>query len=202
MDQFYISVYESVIYRWIVLKEEIFHQKGIHFHIDENDSQKLIFEIDNLVGHIYFWRMHHIIEETIVNQDNEIIFYLHFRVMNLANTRKFIIDFLKQLLMNQKPKRIGMSCSCGITSSVFVESIQQLSSLMHLPYQFDVIPLHSIQEKYQDYDMIILAPQTSYLEPRVKAMCRKDCYVYSMDASVFATSNYQKALMIIQGILG
>ena len=61
--------------------------------------------------------------------------------------------------------------------------------------------LYEIENVYSYYDMIVLAPQTSYLEPKIKAICQDDCYVMSIDASIFATSNYQQALMIIQDVL-
>lgn len=201
MDQFYIEIYEKIIYQWITMNHHAYHQAGIHFHIDENDPNRIVFYNQESEGEIYFWTNQHIIEETIKNRAGEITFYLHFRIMNLAITKKFVIDFMVQLIQNQKPKHIGMSCSCGITSSVFVENIQQLSSLMNLPYSFEVIPIHSIAEVYSKYDMIILAPQTSYLEPKIKAICQNDCCIMSIDASVFATSNYQKALTMIQEIL-
>ena len=198
MDQFYMNVYKSIIYKWLVLSLSYYEKKGIDFHIDQNDPKKLVYHYDNLNGEIYFWDMHDIIEETIVDDKGKMIFYLHFRVMNLSNTRRFIIDFFRQLLSSQKPKHIGMSCSCGITTSLFTEKLQNLSNMMNLPYRFDVVPIDAIEQRYQDYDMIILAPQTSYLEPKIKAVCRSDCYIMSIDASIFATSNYQQALSIIQ----
>lgn len=202
MDQFMIEVYESVIYRWIVLNHDIYLRSGIRFYIDPKDENKFVFECGDLKGDIYFWRNHHIIEETILNHDGDITFYLHFKIMNLASTKKFIQDFINQLIYSQQPKRIGMSCSCGITSSVFVEKIQELSQLLRLPYIFEVVPIYSIEQVYLDYDMIILAPQTSYLEPKMKAICQKECYIISIDASIFATSNYQQALVMIQQTLG
>lgn len=198
MDHFFVEIYESIVYQWILLNQDIYKKQGIDFHIDEKDPNKLFFYYKEFIGEIHFWTHQHIIEEIITNKDEDIIFYLHFRIMNLAATRQFIQDFFKQMVSKQDIKYIGMSCTCGITSSLFVEKIQQLSQMFNLPYHFQVIPLHDIQNVYKDYDMIILAPQTSYLEPKIKAICQKDCYVMSMDASVFATSHYQKALAMIQ----
>lgn len=202
MDQFYLDIYESIIYQWVILNKNIYSHQGINFYVDKNDPKRLVFENQDLKGEIYFWSMHQIIEETIRDENDDITFYLHFRIMNLASTKKFIQDFIDQFIYCQKPKHIGMSCSCGITSSVFVEKIQQLSYMMKLPYSFDVVPLYEIENVYPKYDMIILAPQTSYLEPKIKATCRKDCVIMSIDASVFATSNYQQALIMIQETLG
>lgn len=201
MDQFYVNVYESVIYKWVILNQKFYKEKGISFCIDNSNSKKLVFQYGDLLGEIYFWSIHNIIEETIIDKDKKIIFYLHFRIMNMANTKKFINDFFNQLMYSQLPKRIGMSCSCGITSSVFVDRIQKLSEMMNLPYQFDVVPINQITDIYMDYDMIILAPQTSYLEPVLKSKCKDGCHIMSIDASIFATSNYQQALLIIQNVL-
>lgn len=201
MDQFYISIYESVIYKWVVLNEKFYKEKGISFHVDSTDSKRLIFECGELLGEIYFWSVHNIIEETIIDKNKNIIFYLHFRIVNMANTKRFIVDFLNQLLYSQQPKRIGMSCSCGITTSVFVEKIQKLSEMMNLPYQFEVVPINQITDIYKDFDMILLAPQTSYLVPSIKSKCKEGCHIMSIDASIFATSNYQQTLLMIQDIL-
>ncbi|MEG0276508.1 MAG: hypothetical protein RR630_05725 [Coprobacillus sp.] len=201
MDQFYVSIYESVIYKWIVLNQNFYKEKGISFYVDSCDPKRLVFQYGELSGEIYFWSMHNIIEETILDQDEKVIFYLHFRIVNMANTKRLVVDFLNQLIYSQQPKRIGMSCSCGITSSVFVEKIQELSQMMNLSYQFEVIPIHEITDIYMDYDMIILAPQTSYLVPSIKSKCKEGCHIMSMDATIFATSNYQQALAIIQNEL-
>ena len=90
MDQFFIEIYESIVYQWIVMNQNTYKKSGIHFHIDQNDPNKLVFISDELKGDIYFWTNHHIIEETIVNKDGDITFYLHFRIINLASTKKFI----------------------------------------------------------------------------------------------------------------
>ena len=67
MDQFFIEIYESIVYQWIVMNQNTYKKSGIHFHIDQNDPNKLVFISDELKGDIYFWTNHHIIEETIVN---------------------------------------------------------------------------------------------------------------------------------------
>ena len=103
MDQFFIEIYEGIVYQWIVMNQNTYKKSGIHFHIDQNDPNKLVFISDELKGDIYFWTNHHIIEETIVNKDGDITFYLHFRIINLASTKKFIQDFINQLMYSQQP---------------------------------------------------------------------------------------------------
>lgn len=201
MDQFYAILYEDIIYKWLIVNKDLYETKHIHFHIDAQYPHKLIYQFHDIQGIIQFWHNQHIIEETILNKDNELLFYLHFHVFNLGNTRKFIIDFFHQLLSYQQPKHIGMSCSCGITSSVFIDKLQELSSLMKLPYQFEVVPIYEIEKVYHEYDMILLAPQTSYLEPRLKLICQNHCMIKSIDPTIFATSNYGQALTMIRQIL-
>ena len=201
MDEFYANIYEQIMYKWLIVNKDKYEKQHIHFHIDEQYPEKLIYQFQDLKGIIQFWYDQHIIEETILNQDEELLFYLHFHIFNLATTQKFINDFFHQLLSYQKPKHIGMSCSCGITSSVFIDKLQKLSSLMKLPYQFEVVPIYEVEKVYKDYDMIILAPQTSYLEPKLKMICQDDCIIKSIDPTVFATSHYNQALTMIQETL-
>lgn len=198
MDHFFIEIYESVIYQWIVSHQDVYQKSGISFQIDENDPQRLLFTYQDYNGEIYFWKKHHIIEETIKDANNNITFYLHFRIVNLSSTQKFVKDFLKQMKAIKNIQHIGMSCSCGITSSVFVEKLQKLCEMLNISYQFNVVSLDDIKTVYKDYDLLVLAPQIAYLEPKVKAICQKDCLVMCLDASIFATGQYQKALAIIQ----
>lgn len=201
MDRFYIYVYESIIYRWLIVNKDHYAKKGIKLEIDSEDPQKLIFYYQNLKGIIQFWNQHHIIEETIINENNELLFYLHYTIINLAIAKKFIINFFRELVGRPQPKHIGMSCSCGITTSLFVEGLKKLSQILNLPYEFDVVPLHEIESLCHDYDVILLAPQVSYLEPQIKGICKNQCLVSTIDATTFATSHYQDALNEIKDIL-
>lgn len=201
MDQFYADIYEQIIYKWLMINKDMYEKHHIHFHVDSNNSYKFIYEYQDLQGIVQFYNQQHIIEEIILDKDEELLFYLHFHVLNLNTTRKFIIDFFQQLVSFQQPRHIGMSCSCGITSSVFIDKLQELSQLMKLPYQFDVVPLYEVEKVYQDYDMIILAPQTSFLEPKLKLICQDECLIKSIDPTVFATNNYNQALTMIQNVL-
>ena len=58
MDQFFIEIYESIVYQWIVMNQNTYKKSGIHFHIDQNDPNKLVFISDELKGDIYFWTNH------------------------------------------------------------------------------------------------------------------------------------------------
>ena len=201
MDTFYKTLYETILYRWIIVNQKKYLKKGIHFQIDPQDSSRLLFQYQNINGIIHFWYSQHLIEETILNQDDELLFYLHYKVFNLLLPRKYILEFFYHLVSYQSPKHIGLSCSCGITSSLFIEPLQQLAQLMNLPYQFDVVSMYDIEKVYHDYDIILLAPQILYLEPRLKMMCQKECIVSHIDPSIFATCQYQAVLDKIQELL-
>lgn len=198
MDQFYIDVYEQIIYKWLIVNRNSYEKQHIHFHVDSQNPKKLIYQFQDMQGIIQFWTKQHIIEETILNKDDELLFYLHFHVVNLGSTKKFVNHFFQQLLYQQQTRYIGMSCSCGITSSLFIDKLQELSHLMKLPYHFDVVPINEIEKVYNKYDMIILAPQTSYLELKLKLICQNQCIIKSIDPTVFATNDYKQALMMIQ----
>lgn len=200
VDQFYESLYMNIVYQWLTCYQKQYHD--ITFEVDSSDTDRFLFYYQNLIGEIHFWRDQNLIEEIILNEQETLLFYLHYNVNNLLIPQKFIDEFFDFLLKNQKKKHIGMSCSCGITSSLFVENLSQLAQLLNLPYQFDVVPLYEIERIHHDYDMIILAPQTSYLELPLRIKCQNDCQIISIDPTVFATTDYQKALdMIGQKIL-
>lgn len=198
MDYFYRDVYSQIIYRWLIINKDEYEKNGIILEIDAHDSQRLVFHYSHLMGIIQFYNSHYIIEETILNDKGELLFYLHYKMLNLLSARNFMINFFQELIHYPQPRHIGMSCSCGITTSVFIDGLQKLCQLLNIPYQFDVVPIYEIEQVYHDYDIIILAPQVSYLEPQLKGKCKGSCLITTIDASIFATSDYQQALTIIK----
>lgn len=198
MDQFYSDIYESVMYQWLLGNQEYYAQKHITIEIDQQYAQRLIFTYKNLTGIIEFWGKQHIIEETILNKDQELLFYLHYKMNNLSGFKNFIYTFFQQLLSYPQSRYIAVSCTSDVTSSVFIQKLQELSDLMNMPYHFETVPAYQIEKKYQKYDMILLAPQVAYLEPMIKSFCQNQCIVQSIDPLIFATYDYQKTLDLVQ----
>ena len=200
MDLFFQGLYLEYIYLWILGNKDYYEEKGISMNIDPKDSYKIDFHYHGFNGIIQIYKKENIIEETILDENDELLFYLHYSVLNLNAARKFILEFFRELHGDLEHKHIGISGSSGITSSAFVEGMQQLNDLLHLPYKFDVVIEKDIEEKHTFFDLILLPPQSSYLEPYFERLVDDHCVIENIDATVFATNDYQGLMNTIKKI--
>ena len=200
MDNFLIEIYELVLYQWLISNKSLYEKHGIEFIIDDYYKYKLIYKYHGFTGCVQIWDEEHIIEETILDEHGEQLFYLHYRFQNFSSTVKFIKDFFYELFGDFDYKHIGICSSSGISSSLFVESMQELNDLLHLPYQFDALSEGEFKDKYQYFDLILLPPQSSHLKTYFMNIADKQCIVENIDATVFATNNYQSVLEDIKNI--
>lgn len=200
MDMFFQDLYLEYIYLWILSHKSFCEDKGISMQIDSNNPYKIKFHYHGFNGIIQIYKKEKIIEETILDENEEILFYLHYYVLNLDAPRRFIVDFFRELHGDLDHKHIGISGSSGITSSAFVEGMQQLNDLMHLSYKFDVVIEKDIENKHEYFDLILLPPQSSYLKPYFQRIVHENCIIENIDATVFATNDYRSLLNAIKKI--
>lgn len=98
----------------------------------------------------------------ILNNENE--FYLHFQMKTMKHALDLfyeMIDVIKHLIHKPKTK-ILLSCSGGLTTSFFADSLNEASHVLHVDYHFDATAYSSIDSVASEYDIILLAPQIAY----------------------------------------
>ena len=200
MDIFFQDLYLEFIYLWILGNKDYYEDKGISMNIDEKNPYKIDFSYHGFHGVIQIYKNEQIIEETIIDENEELLFYLHYHVISLNAARKFITEFFRELHGDLEHKHIGISGSTGITSSAFVEGMQQLNDLLHLPYKFDVVIEKDIEGKHEFFDLILLPPQSSHLEPYFERIVHDECIIKNIDATVFAVNDYQGLMNTIKKI--
>lgn len=200
MDIFFQDLYLEYIYLWILGNKQYYEDKNISMQVNSNDPYKIEFHYHGFYGIIQIYKNERIIEETILNESEELLFYLHYSVLNLNSAKRFITEFFRELHGDLEHKHIGISGSSGITSSAFVEGMQQLNDLLHLPYKFDVVIEKDIEKKHEFFDLILLPPQSSHLEPYFERMVDDGCIIENIDATVFATNDYQGLMNTIKKI--
>lgn len=164
--------------------------------IEDHDSQ-IIFHYYNQTGIVDFWFDLNICEQRVYDENNNIVFYLHYEYIDFEQAFNLFTDFITQLLEHkEKDKKIVVCCSSGVTSSSFALKLQDLANYLHLPYRFYSKPIYLLREEMKNYDLVLLAPQIQYLYDvvvkyeNVKTICIR--------TRTYATNNLLAAINEVQ----
>ncbi|MEG0593330.1 MAG: hypothetical protein RR512_08435 [Coprobacillus sp.] len=191
MNEFYEDVISSIMHKWVL---------G-HVGIEKCCKNcSLYIESDEVYGVIHFHE-NNIVELTIKDNDSdENIFYLHFQMHDLNSSIKQFNTFFQYLskpviehndidINDTSIKKILLSCSGGLTTSYFAYSIQEIMNQKNLGIQVDAVAYTDIDNVANEYDIILLAPQISYMLPTYKE--KYGCKVMGIELIDFATSNFE-----------
>ena len=146
-----------------------------------NDEYRMTLENDQLImlrtdygeASIQFTEIE---ENTIVefkitfDKDHSVKFYLHFE-LNDENHAKQLYDEMVETLIglkDQKTLKVLLSCSAGLTTSMFAENLNSVAEMLGLDYHFDAVSYLSLYEEVQNYDIVFIAPQIGYMYNRLK----------------------------------
>jgi cellobiose-specific phosphotransferase system component IIB len=80
-----------------------------------------------------------------------------------------------------------------MTTSLFASKMQTLAQLENRNYEINATGYGRLYEIGNDYDVILLAPQVSYLLPEVR-MHLEDVIVEEIPARYFARNEYKNVL--------
>ncbi|MFV0394941.1 MAG: PTS sugar transporter subunit IIB [Coprobacillaceae bacterium] len=183
MDCFLRDIYYYLFYHWC--KNIIFDD---NCQEKTNTTQKqLSQQYNQYLATISFWN-HGVIEEQIIDTtNNEVIFYIHFEFINLFQAKSLTMDFSEHIKKITTKKNILIVCSCGITYSLFANTLEELIAENNLDYTVNAINLHSLETVKDTYDYICLAPQIRYLLPTLTKKHHQQ--IIAIDTGVFATNN-------------
>ena len=130
-----------------------------------------------------------IVEFSIVSKkDDSVKFYLHFE-LNDENHAKQLFDEMVETLVglkNEKTLQVLVSCSSGLTTSMFAENLNSVAGMLGLDYHFDAVSYLSIYEEVEKYDVVLIAPQIGYMLNRLKESLT-DKLVLQIPTTVFAS---------------
>lgn len=123
--------------------------------------------------------------EDVIHHKNE--FYLHFQMTHLKHATQLFYEMKEciQQIENQKFIHILLSCSGGLTTSYFALLLNEAIEVLHLHMQVDAIAYTQIPQVIDQYDMIFLAPQISYLLSHLKQLNKK-IPIRSIPSQIFA----------------
>ncbi|MEG0275654.1 MAG: hypothetical protein RR630_01350 [Coprobacillus sp.] len=193
MDNFYRTENIEVFRKWVYFQVV----NDPRLTIEQYDERTFKIFYKNKVARFVIWPIG-VIEEA-VNEDNELLFYLHYQFYNFHFSKDLFYRMIHKLTeeITQDEIQILLCCSGGMTTGFFAEKMNKYSELNHLKYHFNATSLHDIESVYKDYEMILLAPQLRY-----KVFEFTDKYkphkVMSIDPVTFATYDCQILLKQIE----
>lgn len=201
VDDFYLDVNLELFIQWIYGNKSKYDFKIVcSLESNETYNKTITFKYYNIIGSIVVWN-NGIIEEQIYDEDENLLFYLHYKLVSLSQGQKLFYDFYESLTKHTKtpPLKILLCCSGGLSSSFFANKLAELISLKHLNYEIIPIGFYQLNKSYRDCDAIYLAPQISYLEPQAMNIVKNEIPIRCITPSVYATYNYRELLDMITG---
>ena len=199
MDEFYLEINSIFYLKWIVIQGKKYNLK-IKFENDNEDT--IIIKYNDIEAMIKYYG-DGIFEQKIINcLNNDVVFYLHFKLKYLNHAIKLFEDMIDCIfeVANRPFVSILLCCSGGLTTTLFASKMMELAKLNKLSYQITAIGYSRLPDVAKDYDIIMLAPQISYLLPQVEVLLpEKDIVV--IPTKIFAMNDFSGALMIINELL-
>lgn len=177
-------------------------------HIGKSPNH-IYFSGKNRRGTISFYEGY-IIELSVENsQTGESVFYIHFAIEDIQETKENIRIFFQFLqregekvekldltaIRQVKPVKLLISCSCGITSSYFAFLMQQALNQAGTEIRADAVSFTDVDRVQEQYDYILLAPQIRYMLPKFRE--RYGDKVLGIDLADFASRNVNRVLNLI-----
>ena len=120
--------------------------------------------------------------------DGENVFFLHFMLDDLLRARELfgeMSDALCELAMDHRT-RVLLSCTCGITTTMFATRMNELSETLGLGLDVQAKPLDQALAEPDSFDAVMLAPQVSYERKRVAA-AYPHAVVFEIPARIFGS---------------
>lgn len=193
MDEFLNDIYTTVYKQWII------GHNSQNYTLTQVDEDTIYIDTDYCHGEVSFFN-NNIIALSVTNLTNDNTeFFLHFQMQSINHAVELfneMIDVVKKLV--KKPQRkVLLSCTSGLTTTYFAGQLNEAVNILNLDYSFDATPYADLYDKGRDYDIILLAPQIAYLQPKVQEVLR-DKIVLQIPASMFAKYDTGETLSFIQ----
>lgn len=194
MDEFLSEIYIEVFKQWILM------QSNKNLAISLSDDYKTI-AIKNKysTSQVNFYNMN-IVEFSVENLiKKEVEFYLHFQIKNIKHAIQLFDEMLETIkqLTNKPALKVLLCCTGGLTTGYFADRINQITKLLNIDVQVSAVSYNNLYKASEDYDMIMLAPQISYMYAKVCEIL-KNKIVLNIPPAIFAKYDVKKMLSIIE----
>ena len=185
-----------------VFKEWIKNHETKDYQIIENNQDCIELNTDYGKAEIHFTDVTEgtIVEFNIVSyKDQEVKFYLHFELNDEDHAHQLYDEMVETLieLKNKKTLKVLLSCSSGLTTSMFASNLNSVVEMLGEDYHFEAVAYTNIYEEVENYDVILIAPQIGYLLKRLKESL-PDKLVLQIPTAIFAGYDAIGAIKFIQ----
>lgn len=202
-DEFYLDIYRELYIKWILANKDNYLNNSFICDIDKiaKYSTSIIFKGKQVYGKIIVWKdEQEIIEQEIFDYDNNLLFYLHYRIQSILQFRTLFYEFYNALIKNNtiNNKKIAFCDNNGISTSIFVEELLEVCKLVKLDYKIIACSLDNLLLNYKNYDAIYLAPQIAHLETKIILKTNNSIPIYKLNPTAYACKDYQTIIKTIQ----
>lgn len=147
--------------QWVLTRTS----SNYNLFVNEKDDNVIVIETSYCRGEVTFFPMD-IIQLCVLNLlTNRHVFYLHFQMHTLEHAMSLFEEMLEcvQELTVKPPMRVLLSCTSGLTTGFFAQKLNESAQLLSLNYEFSAVSYNSLYQTASQYDIILLAPQISYI---------------------------------------
>lgn len=194
MDEFLSEIYIEVFKQWILMQKS----KDLDISLS-NDQKNIVIKNKYSKSQINFYNMN-IVEFSVENlMKKEIEFYLHFQIKNIKHAIGLFNEMLEMInqLTNKPALKVLLSCTGGLTTGYFADRINQITKLLNIDIEVAAVSYNNLYKASDDYDMIMLAPQISYMNAKVCEIL-KNKIVVNIPSAIFAKYDVKKILSFIE----
>lgn len=195
MDEFLRDINAEIYFKWILLQGKKYN---LTIKLDDSDNNIILITNQNILGKIIYYGKG-LFEEVLINRHtNKKFFYLHFQLTHLNHAVELFKELINCALeITIQPQiKVLLCCSGGLSTTLFASKMMELAKLKKLPYNIEASSYIRLYEIGNDYDIIMLAPQVSYMLPRIKNNL-KNKPVITIPTRVFATNDFSNALKLV-----
>lgn len=167
----------------------------------ENEQEYIEIDTDYAQGSVVVHEINEfrIVELKIVNLKNDkVAFYLHFELKDLEHAKELFNEMIASLKSLKKEKKVQvlLCCTSGITTSYFTEKLNEASDLLNMNFSFQAVNYSRLFANAFESDIILLAPQISYMYEKVRGIL-SDKIVISIPAAVFGAYDVPKLISLV-----
>lgn len=194
MDEFLKEIYTEVFKQWILLQQRENIQIAL---LDNKDTITIKNKYSEST--VCFYAMS-IVEFNVRNlYKDEIEFYLHFQIKNMKHAVELFNEMLASIdrLKNKPPLRVVMSCTGGLTTGYFASKMNEVIKLLNMDIVVEAISYNNLYKVGEEYDMILLAPQISFMYAKTREILKKQI-VLKIPPAIFAKYDVKKMLSFIE----
>ena len=170
--------------------------------VNEKDDNVIVLETSYCRGEVTFFPME-IIQLSVLNlMSNRHEFYLHFQMHTLDHAMKLfgeMVESVKELAV-KPPVRVLLSCTSGLTTGFFAQKLNESAQLLALNYEFAAVSYGNLYHVASQYDIILLAPQISYVYETVKKVLHNK-KVYLIPPKIVATYDVKSVFSDLDSLI-